>query len=244
MDEEDVRGRDRRGEREAGAFSAGGAAGRRRAEVSRRAAVGGLPRPATGVRPRSRRLKEPASRKRPARAQDGSHEVGHGLGRRGARHPDLRQGRAKLLEADELFFEDDDRTVANEPPPDILEQARPPDSGRRPGRPITLDAGARDLEEISGAEIDSTPPPANARRCPRGARRRWWARCHRASALDRELGEGRRPERGCRRRRPTARRRASRRAARRAPLAGRQPRRRRRGRRRCATRRWRSRDLR
>ncbi|HMC94463.1 MAG TPA: serine/threonine-protein kinase, partial [Polyangia bacterium] len=28
--------------------------------------------------------------------------------------------------AADLFFEDDDRTVANEPPPDILEQARPP----------------------------------------------------------------------------------------------------------------------
>src|SRR5450432_3580966 len=32
----------------------------------------------------------------------------------------------KTVEADDLFFEDDDRTVANEPPPDILEQARPP----------------------------------------------------------------------------------------------------------------------
>ena len=29
--------------------------------------------------------------------------------------------------AADLFFEDDDRTVANEPPPDILEQARPPE---------------------------------------------------------------------------------------------------------------------
>src|SRR5450432_1351489 len=34
--------------------------------------------------------------------------------------------------ADDLFFEDDDRTVANEPPPDILEQARPPGSPARP----------------------------------------------------------------------------------------------------------------
>ena len=32
----------------------------------------------------------------------------------------------KASEADALFFQDDDRTVANEPPPDILEQARPP----------------------------------------------------------------------------------------------------------------------
>ncbi|HVU51093.1 MAG TPA: serine/threonine-protein kinase, partial [Polyangia bacterium] len=34
----------------------------------------------------------------------------------------------KAVAADDLFFEDDDRTVANEPPPDILEQARPPGS--------------------------------------------------------------------------------------------------------------------
>jgi hypothetical protein len=34
----------------------------------------------------------------------------------------------KAIAADDLFFEDDDRTVANEPPPDILEQARPPGS--------------------------------------------------------------------------------------------------------------------
>ena len=34
----------------------------------------------------------------------------------------------KTIAADDLFFEDDDRTVANEPPPDILEQARPPGS--------------------------------------------------------------------------------------------------------------------
>jgi hypothetical protein len=34
----------------------------------------------------------------------------------------------RTLEADDLFFEDDDRTVANEPPPDILEQARPPEA--------------------------------------------------------------------------------------------------------------------
>jgi hypothetical protein len=42
----------------------------------------------------------------------------------------------KAVAADDLFFEDDDRTVANEPPPDILEQARPPGSegrGRAPG---------------------------------------------------------------------------------------------------------------
>ncbi len=54
-----------------------------------------------------------------------------------------------------LFFEDDDRTVANEPPPDILEQARPPEvlatpkPQRRPTAPI------RPVSE----EIALTPPP-------------------------------------------------------------------------------------
>src|SRR5204863_9340979 len=33
----------------------------------------------------------------------------------------------KPVAAEDLFFEDDDRTVANEPAPDILEQARPPE---------------------------------------------------------------------------------------------------------------------
>jgi serine/threonine protein kinase len=57
--------------------------------------------------------------------------------------------------AADLFFEDDDRTVANEPPPDILEQARPPEvlatprPQRRPTAPI------RPVSE----EIGLTPPP-------------------------------------------------------------------------------------
>jgi hypothetical protein len=36
------------------------------------------------------------------------------------------EAEGRTLAADDLFFEDDDRTVANEPPPDVLEQARPP----------------------------------------------------------------------------------------------------------------------
>jgi hypothetical protein len=36
------------------------------------------------------------------------------------------EAEARTLGADDLFFEDDDRTVANEPPPDVLEAARPP----------------------------------------------------------------------------------------------------------------------
>ncbi|HVZ72853.1 MAG TPA: serine/threonine-protein kinase, partial [Polyangia bacterium] len=53
---------------------------------------------------------------------------------------------AKPIAADDLFFEDDDRTVANEPPPDILELARPP-----------APAGAPRL-----APVIATPPPAAA----------------------------------------------------------------------------------
>ena len=51
-------------------------------------------------------------------------------------------GDKTIEQADDLFFEDDDRTVANEPPPDILEQARPPEvlatpkPQRKPPRPI------------------------------------------------------------------------------------------------------------
>jgi eukaryotic-like serine/threonine-protein kinase len=60
--------------------------------------------------------------------------------------------------AADLFFEDDDRTVANEPPPDILEQARPPEvlatpkPQRRPTAPI----------QPMSEDIGLTPPPLAA----------------------------------------------------------------------------------
>ncbi len=55
--------------------------------------------------------------------------------------------------AADLFFEDDDRTVANEPPPDILEQARPPESLVTPKpRPAPIKPPARE-------EFSPTPPP-------------------------------------------------------------------------------------
>jgi hypothetical protein len=53
----------------------------------------------------------------------------------------------KPVAAEDLFFEDDDRTVANEPAPDILEQARPPEL--LTPRPITL----------ASEDIKLTPPP-------------------------------------------------------------------------------------
>jgi serine/threonine protein kinase len=55
--------------------------------------------------------------------------------------------------ATDLFFEDDDRTVANEPPPDILQQARPPEVLQTPKperKPVVLAS-----EDVPGP----TPPP-------------------------------------------------------------------------------------
>ena len=57
--------------------------------------------------------------------------------------------------AADLFFEDDDRTVANEPPPDILEQARPPDVLATPKPQRKPTAPLRTVSE----EINLTPPP-------------------------------------------------------------------------------------
>jgi hypothetical protein len=70
----------------------------------------------------------------------------------------------KTLQADDLFFEDDDRTVANEPPPDILEQARPPDLLTPKPAPISLSPEPSE-------EIKLTPPPAAAKRVPPPARK-------------------------------------------------------------------------
>jgi hypothetical protein len=65
----------------------------------------------------------------------------------------------------DLFFEDDDRTVATEPDPEILEQARPPDSlaTPRPEPTLSITLGSEDLPA-------PTPPPA-ARPAPAPARR-------------------------------------------------------------------------
>jgi hypothetical protein len=139
------------------------------ADVSRRAAVAGLPRPATGVGPRPV-PKEPIIKGAPAQQKsDAKSEMNWDDEELDTQIYD-KDSEPKLLEADQLFFEDDDRTVANEPPPDILEQARPPDllTTPRPS-PITLGTPEpEDLEEISGAEIESTPPPAKRAPLPTG----------------------------------------------------------------------------
>ncbi len=58
----------------------------------------------------------------------------------------------------ELFFEDEDRTVATEPSPDILEQARPPESliTPKPEPTLSITLASEDLP-------DPTPPPAAAK---------------------------------------------------------------------------------
>ena len=63
--------------------------------------------------------------------------------------------------AADLFFEDDDRTVANEPPPDILEQARPPGSLVTP-KPRPAPIRPPPLEEFA-----PTPPPLKKPMPPR-----------------------------------------------------------------------------
>jgi len=63
--------------------------------------------------------------------------------------------------AADLFFEDDDRTVANEPPPDILEQARPPGALVTP-KPRPAPIKPPPLEEFA-----PTPPPLKRPQPPR-----------------------------------------------------------------------------
>jgi serine/threonine protein kinase len=116
------------------------------AEVSRRAAVGG-----GGARPSA----SPAANKPKTDMGWDDEELDTQIFDK--------DSEPKTIEADQMFFEDDDRTVANEPPPDILEQARPPDLVTPRPTPIALATPLpddHDIEEISGAEITSTPPPA------------------------------------------------------------------------------------
>jgi serine/threonine protein kinase len=62
--------------------------------------------------------------------------------------------------ATDLFFEDDDRTVANEPPPDILEQARPPEQLATPKPQRKPTAPMRTQTQTQHEELGNpTPPP-------------------------------------------------------------------------------------
>jgi hypothetical protein len=129
------------------------------AEVSRRAAVAGAPagRPGptlkggTGVKPPPR----PSS---PGLAKDGaSAQQGMGWDDEELDTQIFDKEEVKPVAAEDLFFEDDDRTVANEPAPDILEQARPPEL--QTPKPITL-------TPLPSEDVKMTPPPAAARALP------------------------------------------------------------------------------
>jgi hypothetical protein len=141
------------------------------AEVSRRAAVAGAP----GARAGGTAARAPAGGSAPKPKPGGAPKVD---GKAKAAGPKTDMGwddeeldtqifdkepgeEDKTLQADDLFFEDEDRTVANEPPPDILEQARPPDLSTP--KPITDPIS---LSPEVSEEIKLTPPPAAAKRIP------------------------------------------------------------------------------
>ena len=134
------------------------------AEVSRRAAVGGMP---TG-RPGGTNAKAksaPSSKPPPPKA---SQPVASAHQPMGWDDEELDtqifdKEEVKPVAAEDLFFEDDDRTVANEPAPDILEQARPPELTTP--KPIML-------TPLPSEDIKLTPPPmARPLPPPPGARR-------------------------------------------------------------------------
>ena len=93
--------------------------------------------------------------------------------------------------ATDLFFEDDDRTVANEPPPDILEQARPPevlDTPKPQRKPGSVKVAREDIPgptppPVVAPQAARRPAPADADRpaahLPRSTTRPRWRRCRR-----------------------------------------------------------------
>jgi eukaryotic-like serine/threonine-protein kinase len=122
------------------------------AEVSRRAAVAGLPAPRGGaggggaVAKGGGAAKPPP--KPPANPAPGHAPMGWDDEELDTQIFDKEE--VKPVAAEDLFFEDDDRTVANEPAPDILEQARPPEL--LTPKPITL-------TPLPSEDIKMTPPP-------------------------------------------------------------------------------------
>jgi eukaryotic-like serine/threonine-protein kinase len=69
--------------------------------------------------------------------------------------------------ATDLFFEDDDRTVANEPPPDILQQARPPevlDTPKPQRKPVSVKVARDDIPGPTPPPLTLPKPPAAPRR--------------------------------------------------------------------------------
>jgi hypothetical protein len=136
------------------------------AEVSRRAAVGGLPKARPGgtnakLQPKSVPPKPPSHKGKEAPTGAGHQAMGWDDEELDTQIFDKEE--VKPVAAEDLFFEDDDRTVANEPAPDILEQARPPEL--QTPKPITL-------TPLPSEDIKMTPPPmARPLPPPPGARR-------------------------------------------------------------------------
>jgi serine/threonine protein kinase len=132
------------------------------AEVSRRAAVGGLPPGRAGA--------SPPTAKAPTKAPPfkGNQPPAPSQQAMGWDDEELDtqifdKEEVKPVAAEDLFFEDDDRTVANEPAPDILEQARPPEL--MTPKPVML-------TPLPSEDIKMTPPPmARPLVPPPGARR-------------------------------------------------------------------------
>jgi hypothetical protein len=127
------------------------------AEVSRRAAVAGAPAGragATGAKP------APKPPKPPGPGKDGAVQQGMGWDDEELDTQIFDKEEVKPVAAEDLFFEDDDRTVANEPAPDILEQARPPEL--LTPRPITL--ASEDIKLTPPPVARPLPPPLAARR--------------------------------------------------------------------------------
>jgi len=126
------------------------------AEVSRRTAVAGGPSGRTGnTLPTGAKAAMPKPPKPPAAAKDSaSAHPGMGWDDEELDTQIFDKEDVKPVAAEDLFFEDDDRTVANEPAPDILEQARPPELNTP--KPITL-------TPLPDEDIKMTPPPSAAR---------------------------------------------------------------------------------
>jgi serine/threonine protein kinase/uncharacterized membrane protein YgcG len=154
------------------------------AEASRKAAVGGLPmgRPGgTGAKPHGKPGDDKHAKAAGA-GKSGKPGKPSKLGKDGKPNSEMgwddeeldtqifdKEPEEKTLQADDLFFEDDERTVANEPPPDVLEAARPPELDTPRPEPISLSPEPDEpSEEIS---LKLTPPPSAAKRLPPPARR-------------------------------------------------------------------------
>ena len=190
VDEEKLRRRDRRGQRQAGACSARSRRPRPpRTEVPPPRACGDRDGRAASVAPATRSVGRHGFRDAAALAQPPmAGAQGHLAARRWAgttkswtrrssTRSQRRQPSRRAPTRRELFFEEDgDRTVASEPPPDMLRAATapehlvtpPPERGRRSGPRVARRGVAAGPH---GARRAADPLPAGARRrCPN---RRW-----------------------------------------------------------------------